>query len=70
MERLGVRLSVLALFLVIAVYILQGCGEMDNPSQDMENGTRQFTLNDGEHREDLVLTFDSVPVPFSVHWHW
>ena len=38
MERLGVRLSVLALFLVIAVYTLQGCGEMDNPSQDMENG--------------------------------
>lgn len=30
----------------------------------------QFTLNDGEHRENLVLTFDSVPVPFSVHWHW
>ena len=38
--------------------------------QELTATSEQFTLNDGEHREDLVLTFDSVPVPFSVHWHW
>jgi hypothetical protein len=38
--------------------------------QELTATSEQFTLNDGEHRENLVLTFDSVPVPFSVHWHW
>lgn len=38
--------------------------------QELTATSESFILNDGEHREDLVLTFDSEPVPFSIHWHW
>ncbi len=36
--------------------------------QELSATSEEFTLNDGEHREDLVLTFDSEPVPWSAKW--
>ncbi len=36
--------------------------------QELIATSEQFTLDDGEHREDLVLTFDSEPIPRSEEW--
>ena len=36
--------------------------------QELTATSKQFTLNKGEHRENLVLMFDSEPVPWSEKW--
>lgn len=38
--------------------------------QELTATSEQFTLKDGEHREDLVLMFDSEPIPWSEEWWW
>ena len=36
--------------------------------QELTATSEQFTLNKGEHRENLLLMFDSKPVPWSEKW--
>ena len=38
--------------------------------QELIATSEQFTLNEGEHREDMVLRFDSAPIPWSENWTW
>ena len=38
--------------------------------QKLTATSEQFTLKDGEHRENLILTFNSEPIPWSEEWWW